>query len=64
MVVQPAGDLMMHHRQGVPMPIRPRGKRLEEAPSAAQPTPLAQFQPEQKAVGQHHSDRMPIKARP
>src|SRR5437899_1447472 len=47
---------------------RPRsgrgGKRVAWATPVWMGTALSQLQPEQKAHGQHHGDRMPVKARP
>src|SRR5215831_3051331 len=40
------------------------GKRVAGATSAWLATPLLQLQPDQKAVGQHDRDRMPVKAEP
>ena len=40
------------------------GKRVARATPSPRSAPLAQLQPDQEAVGQHHGDRVPMEARP
>src|SRR5271157_882532 len=54
----------MHLRQRHPTSVRPRGKRASRSAHAGSLLALLPLLPDQKTVRQHHTHRVPVKARP
>src|SRR5262249_41189268 len=57
-------DGPMHGGECLPPPIGPGGKRLPRPSTPPHHLSLAQCQPHEKTVGQHHRDRMAVETRP
>src|SRR5271166_2416249 len=54
----------MHLRQRYPTAIRPKGKRASRSAHAGSLLALLPLVPDQETVRQHHTHRVPMKARP